>query len=156
MTEHYPGLVQALQSKLGLSTQTFHFSYMIVIQMFSTREHLVLVKVQKRVPSWWGRALSGYNIESLTVDHSGLSVNNIYWINCMSYNNSTYIGIRKQVTQHLYKFFSQIPNKKRKIHVREGLWFFPKKIFWFPLLLKKIFWFWRRKIKIIWFRVFVI
>jgi hypothetical protein len=23
----------------------------------------------------------------------------------MSYNNSTYIGIRKQVTQHLYKFF---------------------------------------------------
>jgi hypothetical protein len=23
----------------------------------------------------------------------------------MSYNNSTYIGIRKQVTQHLYKYF---------------------------------------------------
>jgi hypothetical protein len=42
------------------------------------------------------------------------SVNNIYWINCMSYNNSTYIGIRKQVTQHLYKFFSQISKKKRK------------------------------------------
>jgi hypothetical protein len=29
----------------------------------------------------------------------------------MSYSNSTYIGIRKQVTQHLYKFFSQIPEK---------------------------------------------
>jgi hypothetical protein len=56
-------------------------------------------------------------IESL---NSGDSVNDIYWINCMSYNNSTYIGIRKQVTQHLYKFFSQIPKKekKRKIHVR--------------------------------------
>jgi hypothetical protein len=38
----------------------------------------------------------------------------------MSYNNSTYIGIRKQVAQHLHKFFSQIPKKgkKRKIHVR--------------------------------------
>jgi hypothetical protein len=46
-TQHYPGLVQALQSKLGLSTQTFHFSYMIVIQMFSTREHWVLVKVPR-------------------------------------------------------------------------------------------------------------
>ena len=43
-----------------------------------------------------------------------ISVNNIYWINCMSYNNITYIGIRKQVTQHLYKIFSQIPKKKRK------------------------------------------
>jgi hypothetical protein len=32
----------------------------------------------------------------------------------MSYNNCTYIGIRKQVTQHLYKFFSRIPKKKRK------------------------------------------
>ena len=42
------------------------------------------------------------------------SVNNIYWINCMSYNNCTYIEIRKQVTQHLYTFFSQIPKKKRK------------------------------------------
>jgi hypothetical protein len=28
----------------------------------------------------------------------------------MSYNNSTYIGIRKQVTQHLYKFFFGIFN----------------------------------------------
>jgi hypothetical protein len=45
---------------------------------------------------------------------STFRVNNIYWINCISYNNSTYIGIRKQVTQHLYKFFSQIPKKKRK------------------------------------------
>ena len=35
-----------------------------------------------------------------------------------------------------------------------GLWFFSKKIFWFPMLLKKIFWFWWRKKKIIWFRVF--
>ena len=26
-----------------------------------------------------------------------------------------------------------------------GLWFFSKKIFWFPMLLKKIFWFWWRK-----------
>jgi hypothetical protein len=29
------------------------------------------------------------------------NVNNMYLINCMSYNNSTYIGIRKQVTQVL-------------------------------------------------------
>ena len=28
-----------------------------------------------------------------------------------------------------------------------GLWFFSKKIFWFPMLLKKIFWFWWRKKK---------
>jgi hypothetical protein len=27
------------------------------------------------------------------------------------------------------------------------LWFFSKKIFWFPMLLKKIFWFWWRKKK---------
>ena len=26
-----------------------------------------------------------------------------------------------------------------------GLWFFSKKIFWFPMLLKKILWFWWRK-----------
>jgi hypothetical protein len=32
----------------------------------------------------------------------------------MSYNNNAYIGIRKQVTQHLYTFFSQTPTKKRK------------------------------------------
>jgi hypothetical protein len=37
-----------------------------------------------------------------------------------------------------------------------GVWFFSKKIFLFPMLLKKIFWFWWRKKKIIWFRVFVI
>ena len=29
-----------------------------------------------------------------------------------------------------------------------GLWFFSKKIFWFPMLLKKIFWFWWRKNKL--------
>jgi hypothetical protein len=29
----------------------------------------------------------------------------------------------------------------------EGVWFFSKKIFWFPMLLKKIFWFWWRKKK---------
>ena len=53
-------------------------------------------------------------------DMTHFSVNNIYWINCMSYNNSTYIGIRIQVTQHLYKFFSQDTKKekKRKIHIR--------------------------------------
>jgi hypothetical protein len=28
-----------------------------------------------------------------------------------------------------------------------GLWFFSKKIFWFPMLLKNIFWFWWRKKK---------
>ena len=47
MNQHYPGLVQALQSKLGVSTQTFPLSDMIVIQMFSTREHWVLVKVPR-------------------------------------------------------------------------------------------------------------
>jgi hypothetical protein len=45
MTAHYPGLVQALQSKFGLSTQTFPFSDMM--QMFSTREHWVLVNVPR-------------------------------------------------------------------------------------------------------------
>ena len=39
---------------------------------------------------------------------------------------------------------------------REGLWFFSKKIFCFPMLLKKIFWFWWRNKKKIWFRIFVI
>ena len=29
-------------------------------------------------------------------------------------NTSTYIGIRKEVTQHLYKFFSQMPKRKEK------------------------------------------
>jgi hypothetical protein len=29
--------------------------------------------------------------------------------------------------------------------LKGGLWFFSKKIFWFPMLLKKIFWFWWRK-----------
>jgi hypothetical protein len=28
-----------------------------------------------------------------------------------------------------------------------GLWFFSKKIFWFPMLLEKIFWFWWRNKK---------
>jgi hypothetical protein len=26
--------------------------------------------------------------------------------------------------------------------LKGGLWFFSKKIFWFPMLLKKIFWLW--------------
>ena len=42
----------------------------------------------------------------LSILFFSVSVKNIYWINCMSYNNSTYIGIRKQVMQHLYKLFS--------------------------------------------------
>ena len=46
--------------------------------------------------------------------------------------------------------------RERPFNLGEGLWFFSKKIFWFPMLLKKIFWFWWRKKKIIWFRVFVI
>ena len=28
-----------------------------------------------------------------------------------------------------------------------GVWFFSKKIFWFPMMLKKIFWFWWRNKK---------
>ena len=44
--------------------------------------------------------------DNIFLPYKGVSVNNIYWINCMSYNNCTYKGIRKQVTQHLYKFFS--------------------------------------------------
>jgi hypothetical protein len=50
--------------------------------------------------------------------------------------------------------------RDRPFNLKRGgygfLWFFSKKIFWFPMLLKKIFWFWWRKKKIMWFRVFVI
>ena len=38
--------------------------------------------------------------------------------------------------------------RERPFNLKEGvLWFFSKKIFWFPMLLKKIFWFWWRKKK---------
>jgi hypothetical protein len=32
--------------------------------------------------------------------------------------------------------------RDRPFNLEGGLWFFCKKIFWFPMLLKKIFWFW--------------
>jgi hypothetical protein len=37
--------------------------------------------------------------------------------------------------------------RERPFNLKGGLWFFSKKIFWFPMLLEKIFWFWWRKKK---------
>ena len=37
--------------------------------------------------------------------------------------------------------------REQPFNLKGLIWFYPKKIFWFPMLLKKIFWFWWRKIK---------
>jgi hypothetical protein len=48
-------------------------------------------------------------------------------------------------TIHLLTKFTLL--RERPFNLKGGLWFFSKKIFWFPMLLKKIFWFWWRKLE---------
>ena len=53
----------------------------------------------------------------------------------MSYNNSTYIGIRKQVTQHLYKFFSHL---HQRLEYRDNYFFKMKFLFFLYWLLSAL------------------
>ena len=80
----------------------------------------------------------------------------LLWFVCMF----AYIDVQHFAVAHLFSFLCFVfcfivfvlcrmclGNDNLTWRVGVGLWFFSKKIFWFPMLLKKIFWFWWRKKK---------
>jgi hypothetical protein len=54
-----------------------------------------------------------------------------------------YFFLSRKVQFFFPEFYIRL--REWPFHLKGGLWFFSKKIFWFPMLLKKIFGFWWRK-----------
>ena len=63
-------------------------------------------------------------------------------------NTSTYYTNVSVTYLHSHRRLNALLLRERPFNLKGGLWFFSKKIFWFPMSLKKIFWFWWRKKKI--------